>query len=127
MIQNLNKVKKRYVNKLKHSLDVHAFENFKKHSDDVGLDYGSGVHTYGQVNVDDILSNYVEWYSYFDDSALAEDSFRKAYDDSKVWCDIELTEDELEDVVQFDEDEIRSEFSKHRKNKSNADSLNVQW
>lgn len=127
MIQNLNKVKKRYVNKLKHSLDVHAFENFKKHSDDVGLDYGSGVHTYGQVNADDILSNYVEWYSYFDDSVLAEESFRKAHDDSKVWCDIELTEDELEDVVQFDEDEIRSEFSKHRKTKSNADSLNVQW
>ncbi|HCE1561322.1 TPA: hypothetical protein NGR37_003520 [Vibrio parahaemolyticus] len=110
---------------MKHSLDIHAFENFKKHSDDVGLDYGSGLHSYGQVNSDDILSNYVEWYSYFDDSALAEESFRKAYDDSKVWCDVELTEDELEDVVQFDEDEIRLELSKTRKLNSDINSSNV--
>lgn len=127
MVQNLNKVKKRYVNKLKHSLDVHAFENFKKHSDDVGLDYCSGVHTYGQVNADDILSNYVEWYSYFDDSALAEESFRKAHDDSKIWCDIELSEGELKDVVQPDLNEVRLELSKTRKFKPDADSSNVQW
>ena len=120
-------MKKQYVNKLKHSLDVHAFDNFKKHSDDVGLDYGAGVHSYGQVNADDILSNYVEWYSYFDDSALAEESFRKAHDDSKVWCDIELSEDELKDVVQLDEDEVRLELSKIRKLKFGADSSNVQW
>ncbi|EGQ9979828.1 hypothetical protein EM59_020800 [Vibrio parahaemolyticus] len=120
-------MKKQYVNKLKHSLDVHAFDNFKKHSDDVGLDYGAGVHSYGQVLADDILSNYVEWYSYFDDSALAEESFRKAHDDSKVWCDIELTEDELKDVVQPDLDEVRLELSKSRKTKPHADNSNVQW
>ncbi|HCG7759960.1 hypothetical protein ACSTIV_07120 [Vibrio parahaemolyticus] len=120
-------MKKRYVNKLKQSLDVHAFENFKKHSDDVGLDYGAGVHSYGQVNADDILSNYVEWYSYFDDSAIAEESFRKAHDYSKVWCDIELTEDELKDVVQPDLNEVRLELSKSRKIRPHADSTNVQW
>ncbi|HBN6176813.1 TPA: hypothetical protein L3V69_001422 [Vibrio parahaemolyticus] len=112
---------------MKHSLDVYAFENFKKHSDDVGLDYGSGVHTYGQVDTDDILENYVEWYSYFDDSALAEESFRKAYEDSKVWVNIEPTENELKDVVKLDEDEVRSELAKHRIFKRNTDITDVKW
>ncbi len=91
------------------------------------MDYGSGVHTYGQVDINDILKNYVEWYSYFDDSELAEESFRKAHEDSMVWINIEPTEDDLKDVVKLDEDEVRLELAKHRKIKSNADSSNVQW
>ncbi|MBE5156703.1 hypothetical protein HJ044_05035 [Vibrio parahaemolyticus] len=79
------------------------------------------------MNADDILEHYVEWYSYFDDIVLAEESLRKAEDDSKVWCNIELTEDELKDVVNPDEDEVRSELSKLRKNRNITDASDVNW
>lgn len=127
LVRNLNKVKRQYVNKLKSSLDRDAFDKFKKNSDDVGLDYGTGVHSYGQVHSDDILEHYVEWYSYFDDVVLAEESLRKAEDDSKVWCNIELTEDELKDVVNPDEAEVRDELSKLRKNRNTTDGSDVNW
>lgn len=127
MVRELNKLKKRHVNRLKNSIKKNDLINFKKNSDEVGLDYGSGVYSYGQVHADDIIDHYVEWYSYFDDPTLALESFQQARKESVVLCKSPLSESEQKEPEKPDLSKVRSDLSKHRKFRPKLDSTGVKW
>lgn len=113
------------MNRLKTSIKKDDFENFKRNSDEVGLDYGAGVYSYGQCHADDVLENYVQWYSYFDDSTLAQESYQQAYEQSMVYCNIELSEQELKEVSEIDIDEARQNFRSIRRPMNSGS--DVKW
>ncbi|OCH40537.1 hypothetical protein A6E07_10180 [Vibrio cyclitrophicus] len=125
MVHNLNKLKKQYVNRAKASVKKNDFNNFKRNSDDVGLDYGAGVYSYGQCHADDVIENYIKWYSYFEDSTIAVESYHQAYEKSIVYCNIGLSEEELKEVSEIDIGKVRQDFRSTRKPMNSGS--NVKW
>ncbi|MDW3055785.1 hypothetical protein [Vibrio sp. 1978] len=103
------------MNRLKTSIKKDDFESFKRNSDEVGLDYDAGVYSYGQCHADDVLENYVQWYSYFDDATLAVESYHQAYEKSIVYCNTGLSEQELKEVSEMDIGEVRQDLRSARK------------
>ncbi len=83
------------------------------------------MYSYGQCHTDDVLENYIKWYSYFDDSTLAVESYHQAHEQSMVYINVEVSEDELKDVREIDIDEIRHDFKLKLNSMYSED--NIKW
>ncbi|GAL15056.1 hypothetical protein JCM19233_6070 [Vibrio astriarenae] len=93
-------------------------------SNDVGLDFGSGVRNYNQVNPIEIERNYINWYLYYDDEQVnANDSLEKATNDSMVQSTVDLDDSE-QGQTEPNLDDI--EFNHHKKRFSNNND-NIKW
>ncbi|HFD4038253.1 TPA: hypothetical protein ACF3XN_003002 [Vibrio parahaemolyticus] len=99
-------------------------ESWHIDSNDVGLNFGSEVRNYNQVNPIEIEQNYIKWYLYYDDELVnANDSWEKAIDDSMIVVNFKPDEIEQEQVnPEFDE----SQFIR-KKNKYTNDSNDIKW
>ncbi|PHX03783.1 hypothetical protein [Vibrio splendidus] len=93
LARNLNALKRRHVKRLASDpRQKKKYKSWKTHNcNDVGLDYNSKIYWFTQMHADDILENYVKWFSYFDDSEVALESYHNtllsAYSSSKEMRD----------------------------------------
>jgi hypothetical protein len=92
---------------------------------DAGLDYGAQVYSYGQVCSEDVINNYHEWYSFYDDAELAILSYQKALVDSTIITSIDSDPKTTE--ITFDEAEIKALFKKKNSKKKLKSASNVNW
>ncbi|PKH60392.1 hypothetical protein CXF83_21795 [Shewanella sp. Choline-02u-19] len=121
LVRNLNQLKKAHVKKLAAKASGAELTNWYKNADGAGLDYGSNVYSYGQVDENNLIENYVYWYSFYDDSTLANESLQKAHEESLVYVSIDSNDET------FNTKDIKLQLRNRRKKMSKMSKKDIKW